>query len=95
MSKTLTLETGGVVYMIARQREIKVAVADTATWRDVIAALAQAAPALVGEVIARDRRALLGDFMFNVEGAQTISDLDAPIGPLPDNTRLVLLSDLC
>ncbi|MEJ5311679.1 MAG: hypothetical protein WHX52_18105 [Anaerolineae bacterium] len=95
MSKTLILETGGVVYMIARQREIKVTVADNATWRDVVFALAQAAPALVGEVIGKDRRSLLGDFLINVGGAQTIQDLDTAIGSVEDNTHLVLLSDLC
>lgn len=95
MSKTLILETSGIVYMLVRQRELKVTVPETATWRDVIAALAQTAPALVGEIIAKDRLSLLGDFLFNVEGGQTIQNLDAPIGPLPDNTRLVLLSDLC
>lgn len=95
MSKTLILETNGVVYAIARQREITVTVADTATWRDVIAAWAQAAPALVGQVIAQDRRSLLGDFLINIGGAQTLQDLDAPIGALADQTRLVLLSDLC
>ncbi|HOT91932.1 MAG TPA: hypothetical protein PLN71_10230 [Anaerolineae bacterium] len=95
MSKTLILETSGVVYTIARQREVRVTVADNATWRDVVFALAQAAPALVGDVIAKDRRSLLGDFLINVGGAQTISDLDTAIGPVEDNTRLVLLSDLC
>ena len=95
MSKTVILETNGVVYIIARQREIKVTVADNATWRDVVAALAQAAPALVGDVIAKDRRSLLGDFLINVGGTQTIQDLDTAIGPLEDNMHFVLLSDLC
>jgi len=95
MGKTVILETSGVVYMIARQREIKITMADTATWRDVVAALAQAAPALVGEVIAKDRRSLLGDFLINVGGAQTIQDLDTAIGPLAENTRMLLLNDLC
>ena len=95
MSKTLILETGGIVYMIARQREIRVTVADNATWRDVVFALAQAAPALVGDVIAKDRRSLVGDFLINAGGTQTIQDLDTAIGPVEDNTRLVLLSDLC
>lgn len=95
MSKTLILEASGIVYVVARQREIKVTVADSATWCDVIAALAQAAPALVGEVIAKDRRTLLGDYLINVGGTQTIQDLDAEIGPLAENTQLILLSDLC
>ncbi|MGC9398153.1 MAG: hypothetical protein ACP5HM_03345 [Anaerolineae bacterium] len=95
MSKTLILEASGVVYVIARQREIKVTVPDHATWRDVIAALAQAAPALVGEVIAQDHRAFLGDYMLNVEGRRTIQDLDTPIGEVAQNARLMLLSDLC
>lgn len=95
MSKTLVLETNGIVYMIARQHEIKVTVADNATWRDVVAALAQAAPKLVGEVIAKDRRNLLGDFLINVGGTQTIQDLDTAIGPVEDDTHFVLLSDLC
>ena len=95
MSKTVILETNGIVYMIARQREIKVTVADNATWRDVVFALAQAAPKLVGEVIAKDRCSLLGDFLINVGGTQTIQDLDTAIGPVEDNTHFVLLSDLC
>jgi len=95
MSKTLILEANGIVYMIARQREIKVVVTDTATWREVIAALAQAAPALVGEVIGKDRRSLLGDFLLNVEGGQTVTDLDGTLSDLPETARLILLSDLC
>lgn len=95
MSKTIVLEATGVVYIIARQHEVKVTVADNATWRDVIAALARAAPTLVGEVIAKDRRHLLGDYLLNMDGTQTIQDLDAPVGPLAENTRLVLLTDAC
>ncbi len=94
MSKTLVFEFSGVVRVLARQREARVTIADTATWRDVITALASAAPALVGEVIARDKRNFVGDYRINVNGALTVSDLDQWV-EAADGSQLLLLTDLC
>ena len=94
MSKTLIFEFSGVVRVLARQREVRLTIMDGATWRDVVTALASAAPALVGEVIAKDKRNLIGDYLINVDGTTTISDLDATV-TAADGAHLVILTDLC
>jgi len=94
MSKTLIFEFSGVVRVLARQREVRLTIMDGAVWRDVVTALANAAPALVGEVITKDKRSLIGDYLINVDGTTTISDLDATV-KAADGAHLVLLTDVC
>jgi hypothetical protein len=94
MSKNLVFEFSGVVRVLARQREAYLTIADTATWRDVLAALASATPALVGEVIAKDRRSLIGDYLINVNGELTINHLDERV-EAPDGAHLIFLTDTC
>lgn len=94
MSKTLIFEFNGIVRMLAKQREARLTIADTATWRDVVAALASATPALVGEVIAKDKRSFVGDYLINVNGDLTIANLDERAAA-PDGAHLLLLTDLC
>jgi len=94
MSQTLIFEFSGVVRILARQPEAHLTIADTATWRDVLTALASAAPSLVGEVIARDRRSLIGDYLINVNGELTVKNLDARV-EAPDGARLIFLTDAC
>jgi hypothetical protein len=94
MSKRLVFEFNGVVRILARQREVQLTIVDNATWRDVVAALSSAAPALVGEVIAKDRRSFVGDYLINIEGTTTVSDLDETV-TAADGAHLILLNDLC
>ncbi len=94
MSKAVVVQTSGVVYTLARQRDIGLTLQDGATWEDLIAALAKAAPALVGEVIAKDRRHLLGDYLINVGGRVTIQDLSAAV-QIGQGERVTFLTDAC
>lgn len=94
MSKTVIVETSGIVCVLAKQREIRLTIRESATWEDVIAALAQAAPGLVGDVITKDRRHLVSDNLLNVGGRVTIRDLSA-VADVPEGEKLVFLTDAC
>ena len=94
MSKTVVVETSNVVYALARQREIRVVLRDNTTYADLIAALAQAVPALVGEVISKDKRHLIGDYLLNVGGRVTIQDL-SEVTDIREGERVVFLTDAC
>ena len=94
MSKAIVFEFSGVVRIFAKQRDVHLTIADTATWCDVIAVLAQAVPALVGEVIAKDKRHLVGDYLINVDGTMTINNLEER-AEVKDGTHLIFLTDAC
>jgi hypothetical protein len=94
MSKKVTVELTGTARILAGRREVSIKVQDGVTWRDVIAALAQASPALVREVITKDRRDLVGSFILNLGGAHTIHDLDEE-ARLEEGDHLALLSETC
>ena len=94
MSKKVTVELTGPARILVGRKEVTVTAWDSATWRDVIAALAQAAPALVGEVITKDRRDLIGSYILNVGGRHTINDLDGK-AMLKEGDQLALLSETC
>jgi len=55
---------------------VSISVQDGATWRDVVATLAQASPALVGTVLTEDRCNLIGSYVLNVGGRHSVYDLD-------------------
>jgi len=58
---------------------VNISVQDGATWRDVIAALAQASPALVGTVLTEDRCNLIGSYVLNVSGRHSVYDLEEEV----------------
>lgn len=90
MSKNVVVELAGLTRVLAGCTEMSVTIRDGATWRDVIAALACALPALVGEALAEDRRDLLGSYILNVGGRYTIQNLDDETS-LEEGDRLALL----
>ena len=94
MSKKVTVELTGLARIHTDRKEVSIAVEDGITWRDVIAALAQASPALVGEVITEDRRDFIGSYMLNLGGRRTIHDLDGE-ARLEEGDRLALLAETC
>lgn len=95
MSKRLEVELIGAARVLAGRREVGVTLAEGATWRDAVAAVARAAPALVGEVITEDRRDLVGSYTFNLGGRDFVGDLDEAVQP-PESGRVTLMdfSDL-
>jgi len=65
-----------------------------AVWRDVIGALAQEVPMLVGKAITRDRRGLLPSYLLNLGGRYTIQDLDER-AELREGDLISLLTETC
>ena len=94
MSKKVNVELTGPARIRAGRKEVSLTVEDGVTWRDVIAALAQASPALVGEVITKDKRDLIGSYMLNLGGRRTIHDL-AGEARLGEGARRALLTETC
>lgn len=92
MAQTITVQLDGIARILAKQKEIKLVVAPDATWRQVITALAQAAPALVGDVITKDKRNLVGTL--NRSGVESIRDLDA-VATLSDADFLMIVEEAC
>lgn len=88
----ITVHLDGSARILTRRKEVVLSIAPNATWRDVIAALASAAPALVGEFITFDKRDLVGTL--NRSGKQSISDLDAKVD-LSEDDFLMILEDAC
>ena len=94
MSKKVTIELTGPARILAGRKEVSITVEDGVTWRDVIAALAQISPALVGEAVTKDRRGLIGSYILNLGGRRTIHDLDAE-AKLEESDHLALLVGPC
>jgi len=90
MSKSVTVELIGAARIIAGRGEVSLTLADGATWRDAIAALARAAPGLIGEVITTDGRGLVGAYEVNLGGRAFVPDLDEGMQP-PEDGRVTLM----
>ncbi len=90
MSKKVAIELIGLARRHAGQDAVSVSVQEGATWRDVIAAMGQVSPALVGNVVSEDGRTLLGSYVLNLGGTRSIYDLDAE-ATLEAAARLSLL----
>lgn len=94
MGKKVTVELIGPARIQAGRKEVIITVEDDATWRDVVAALAQALPVLVGQVITEDRRDLIGSYLLNVGGRRTVYDLDEK-AQIEEGDLLSLLEETC
>lgn len=94
MSKQLIVELTGPARIIAGRKEVTITVAEEATWRDVLAALARALPALVGEVISADNHDIVGPYLLNVGGRYAVRNFDEK-APLQDGDHLSLLEETC
>ncbi len=76
MSKRVAVELTGLARSHAGSDTVNISVQDEATWRDVIGALAQASPALVGTVLTEDSCNLVGSYVLNLGGGRSVYDLD-------------------
>ena len=74
-----TVELFGVARLVANAREVSVAVASGATLSDVLDALAHQVPALLGRVIAADRRTLVDGYACNVNGLEFVRSAGSPV----------------
>ncbi len=75
-SMRLTIEFFGLARELTNARQIEVEVGPDSTLRDVVAALANARPKLVGPIIEPGKAGLVAPYLFNVDGRQTLQDLD-------------------
>ena len=71
---TCTVELFGVARMVARTRELTLALPDGATFSHVYEALVERIPALTGSVITTDGRALVDGYACNVNGLDFVRD---------------------
>jgi hypothetical protein len=92
MNINVTIQLDGTARILAKRKEIYLTVETNATWREVITELANAAPALVGAVIAKDKRSLVGTL--NRSGKESIRNLDAQVD-LSAGDFLMILEDAC
>ena len=86
----VTIELVGTARLSAGKKEVSLAVEEDALWRDVVAALAQEVPGLIGRIITEDRRALISSYQLNLGGKRSIADLDEKAG-LKEGDRILLL----
>lgn len=69
---TCTVELYGVARLVARTAELELVIPPIATVAEVVAALADALPILVGRVITRDRARLVDGYACNLNGLQWV-----------------------
>jgi molybdopterin-guanine dinucleotide biosynthesis protein A len=74
-----TVELFGVARLVAQARDVSVALSRGATVADVVTALADKIPSLVGRVIAPDRRTLLDGYACNVNGLDFVRSTASPV----------------
>ncbi len=94
MNKKVTVELTGPARIQAGRKEVRITVEDDATWRDVVAALAQALPVLVGKAITADRRDLIEPYLLNLGGRRTVRDFDEKV-QIEEGDLLSLLEETC
>ena len=86
---TLQVELFGTARLSAGCKELAIEVADAPLTSDVVAAIAEVCPALVGSVINEDRAELLESHVLNVNGTAFVDGGRLDIGP---GDKLLLFS---
>jgi molybdopterin-guanine dinucleotide biosynthesis protein A/molybdopterin converting factor small subunit len=81
VSISVTVELFGVPRLLAKTREISLALPAAATLSDVLAALAERLPVLAGRVIDAQKSALSSGYACNVNGLQFVRNPAARINP--------------
>lgn len=89
-SKQVKVEFSGISRMLTGQNEYQLQLAEDATIGDVIAAVAESYPALVGEVIDADRRHLIETNVFSINGQRIIQGNETEVSPQDDDTIILL-----
>ena len=70
----VSVELFGSARMLTGRRQAQIAVPSQATITDLVAALAERCPDLVGKVILEDRSGLLKSYIFNLNGTAFVSE---------------------
>lgn len=86
-----TVELFGVARLVGKSGQVTLTLPHGATVEEMLAALADTLPALVGRVIGPDGRSLVDGFACNVNGLQFVHTPTAPVNP--GDTILILSAD--
>ncbi len=86
---TCTVELFGAARLLAKTREVSLALPQEATLSHVLSALAEQVPVLVGRVINRDRSSLVSGYTCNVNGLDFVR---APSAIIHSGDKIFILS---
>lgn len=84
-----TIELYGYPRLLAGRKAVTVT-ATSATLADLVTAMGQVCPQLVGQVVSGDGQRLLDGYIFNVNGRQFVANLEVRLSP--GDTVLLLSS---
>ncbi|MCD4671791.1 MAG: hypothetical protein K8R77_03920 [Anaerolineaceae bacterium] len=87
------IEFQGISRVITKSKKLPLNIAPEATYRQIIQRLAVLHPALVGEVISKDRQTMLGSNMLSINGKRMIRPSDLESSP-QEGDKLILMSIL-
>lgn len=90
----VTVEFLGSAFVAAGRKSITLDVPAQCTGADLLAALAKAAPNLVGRVIAEDKRSLIWPNLLDFGGIRTIADMEEPLD-LTQSTNFAIAQEPC
>lgn len=85
------VELLGLSRLVAGTREVSLELPDEATYRDLVYALSEAYPGLVGNVIQADRRNLQAPNIFNLNARQMVQSRQMD-DRLAEDDRIILMS---
>jgi len=85
----VTVELLGLARRLAGQSEVQLQIPEGATFRDIVALLADRFPSLLGQVIVPETYDLISPYFFNIGGRLAASGLDATVD---GHDPLVLMS---
>ena len=85
------VELLGLSRLVAGTREVTVELDDESTYRDLVRALSDTYPALVGNVIQADRRNLQAPNIFNLNARQMVQSRQMD-DRLREDDRIILMS---
>jgi len=89
LSLTCTVEFFGAARLLAKTREVSLALPQEATLSHVLSALAERLPILVGRVINRDRGSLVSGYTCNINGLDFVR---APGAKICSGDKIFILS---
>jgi molybdopterin converting factor small subunit len=85
------VELLGLSRLVTGQREVSLDLDSEATYRDIVRALSDEYPALIGNVIQSDRESLQAPNIFNLNARQMIQSKQME-NPLNEGDRIILMS---
>jgi molybdopterin converting factor small subunit len=85
------VEMLGLSRLVTGEREVSLTMEQGATYRDIVRALSEKYPALIGNVIQSDRKNLQAPNVFNLNARQMVQSKQME-NPLNEGDRIILMS---